>query len=311
MTSLALRFQRGFIRLGHLTGFHPRFCSSQFTVVGTGNPLFRLFMTRFARLFFALQSCLTGFKACFRFQRTFRFQVDGAQFGLFLTVILYQRNVTRADIGAGTTFDAVIDMVRTGFIVIAALAVPVELLWQQFGRAGVRTGRTADAGLLFVVVPHLRGGWGKDTVGDLHHRHIQRRQGKAHQRAAHDHHLTGCRGKTDMVQQMTYRCAQSAPDVPRLGDRLAGQRHHAFGDGFAVDDRALDGPGRADVLHQHADIGRAPAVRHFFAGQDAGQLFGTTGGIFGRNDPNLQVAIAAQRLLQRGDRFRFIILNAD
>ncbi len=311
MTSLALCFQRGFIRLGRLTGVHPRFRSGQFTAVGTGNPLLRLFMTRFTRLLFAFQSCLTGFKAGFRFQRTFRFQIDSAQFGFFLTVILHQRNIARADIGAGTTFDAVIDMVRAGFIVVATLAVPVELLRQQFGRTGVGTGRTTDAGLFFLVVSHLSGRWRKNTVGDLHHRHIQRWQGEAHQWPAHDDHLSGRSGKADMMQQMTDWRTQTTPDVSRLGDRLAGQRHHPFGNGFTVDDCPLHGPGRTDVLHQYADIGRASAVRHFFAGQNAGQLFGTARGVFGRDNPNLQVALAAQRLLQRSDRFRFIILNAD
>ncbi len=130
MAGFTLRFKRRFIRFSGLTGFHPRFSCCQLTGIGAGNSLFCLFMTRFTGLFFTLQARLTRFEAGFSFQRAFRFQIDGAQFRFFLTVILHQRNITRADIGAGTAFDAVIDMVGTRFIVIAALAVPVKLLRQ-------------------------------------------------------------------------------------------------------------------------------------------------------------------------------------
>ena len=254
MAGFTLRLKRRFIRLSGLAGFHPRFGGGKFTGVGAGYTLFRLFMTRFPGLFFTLQARLTRFEAGFRFQRAFCFQIDGAQFRFFLTVILHQRDITRADIGAGTTFNAIINMVRTRFIVIAALAVPVKLLGQQFGRTGIGTGGTANAGLLFVIVAHLTGRGRKNTVGDLHHRHIQRWQGKAHQRTAHNHHLTRCRRKSDLMQQMTDWRAETTPDVTRLGNRLAGQRHDAFSDRFTVDNGPLNRPGGTDVLHQHTDI---------------------------------------------------------
>ena len=311
MAGFTLRFKRRFIRFSGLAGFHPRFGCRQFAGIRAGDTLFRLFMTRFTSLLFTLQTCLTRFEAGFGLQRAFRFQIDSAQFRFFLTVILHQRDITRADIGAGTAFDAVINMVGTRFIVIAALAVPVKLLRQQLSRTGIGTGRATNAGLLFVVITHLTGRGRKNTVGNLHHRHIQRWQGKAHQRTAHDHHLTRCRRESHLMQQMADWRAETTPDVTRLGNRLAGQRHDAFGYRFTVDDGPLNRPGGTDVLHQHADIGRTSAMRHFHAGQNAGQLLGTAGRIFGRDHPDLQIALAAQRLFQCGDRFRFIIFNAN
>ncbi len=292
MTGFTLRFGGGFIRFG-TTGGGPRFRCRQLAAVTAGNALFRLFMSRFTRLLLTFQSGLACFKARFGFEGTFRFQIDGAQLSFFLPVILHQRNIARADIGAGPAFNAIINVMRTRLIVVAALAVPVKLLWQQFSRAGIRTGRTANAGLFFVVVAHFAAGRSQNAVGDLHHRHVQRRQGKAHQGAAHDHHLARARTEPNLMQQMADRRAETAPDVARLGDRLAGQRHDAFCNRFTVDNRALNCPGGPDVLHQHADIGRAPAVRNLHPGQDAGQLFSTARGVFGRDHPDLQIALAA------------------
>ena len=110
---------------------------------------------------------------------------------------------------------------------------------------------------------------------------------------------------------MADRGAETTPDVTRLGDRLAGQRHNAFGDRFTINNGPLNRPGGADVLHQHADIGGTSAVRHFLPGQDSGQLLGTAGGIFGRDDPDVQIALATQRLLQCGNGFRLVIFNAN
>ena len=140
MAGFTLRLKCRFIRLGSLTRVHPRFCGGQFTVIRTSHTLLRLFVARFASLLFTLKSRLTRFKARFRFQRASGFKIDGAQFRFFLPVILHQRDVTRADIGAGTALNAVIDMVSARFVVIAALAEPVELLWQQLRRTGIGTG---------------------------------------------------------------------------------------------------------------------------------------------------------------------------
>ncbi len=156
-----------------------RFCfrtclsRSQFSTVAARYALLRLCMACFTCLFFPFESCLTRFKPCFRFQRPFGFQIDSPQLGFFLAVILHQRDVAGTNIGAGTAFNTVINMVRTGFIMIAALAVPVKLLRQQLSRAGISTGRAANTGLLLLVVAHFRAGRCQNTVGDFNHRDIQ------------------------------------------------------------------------------------------------------------------------------------------
>ncbi len=50
-------------------------------------------------------------------------------------------------------------------------------------------------------------------------------------------------------------------------------------------------------------------MRHFPPGQDFGQLFGPARGIFCRDNPDLNIALAAQRLFQGSYRFRFVIFN--
>ena len=313
MTRLTLRFLYRRIDYARRLAFrHNAFTGGgQLAFVAARYALFRLFMLRFARQLLTFQTRLACLEARFRLGGALRFKIDGAQFRLLLPVILHQRNIARADIGAGAALDAVVDMVGARFIVIAALAVPVKLLRQQFRRAGVGAGGATNTGLLFVVVAHFAGGGRENAVGDLHHRHVERRQGKAHQRAAHNHHLTWRGRKADLMQQMADRGADAAPDVARLRNRLAGQRHHALGERLAVDHRALHRPGGADVLHQHADIGRASAVRHFQSSKNFGELLCAAGGIFGRNHADLQIALAAQRLLQRGNRFRLVVFDAD
>mgnify|MGYP001080152154 CR=1 FL=1 len=53
------------------------------------------------------------------------------------------------------------------------------------------------------------------------------------------------------------------------------------------------------------------AVRHFQSSKNFGELLCAAGGIFGRNHADLQIALAAQRLLQRGNRFRLVVFDAD
>ena len=113
------------------------------------------------------------------------------------------------------------------------------------------------------------------------------------------------------MKQMTDWRTQSAPHITWLGDGFTCQRNHALGDGLAINDGALNRPGRADVLHQHANVRRASAVRHFHTGKNFGELFGTARRILGGNDANLEIALTAQRLLQSGDGFRFVIFDAN
>ncbi len=271
----------------------------------------RLFVAGETRLFFTLKTRLTRFKAHLRFRGTFFFLRDGIDFGFFLTEILHQRNIARTHPGTGAALDAVGKVMRGGFVVLLAFTEPVELLRQQIGRTGVRTGAATDTAFLFLRLAHFSGGRGQQTVSDFYHRHIQPRQGKAHQRAAHDDHLLATGTKTCSIKQMTDRRAQTRPDVARLFYRFTGQRHHAFGQGFAIHHGAFYRIGGADVLHQHADIGGTPAVRHLFAGEDLCQLFRAARRVFGRDNAQRNVVRSCQHRPQHGDRLGFVIFNAN
>ena len=162
---------------------------------------------------------------------------------------------------------------RLGFIVQLAFAVPVQLLRQQVCRTRIRAGATAYTTFLFLRFAHLRWGRGEQAVGNLHHRDIQPRQGKAHQRATHNDQLIATRAEASLFQQMTHRRTQTRPDVAGTGDGLAGQRDDAFGQWLAVNHRTFYRVGSTHVLHQHADVGRTAPVGDLFAGQDLRQLF--------------------------------------
>ena len=204
--------------------------------------------------FFALKTLLAGFKARFRVGGAFLLLGDGVNFGLLDAEVLHQRNIARADPGAGSALNAVGQVMGFGFVVDLAFAEPVELLGQQIGRTGVGAGAAANAAFLFLLFAHLADGRRQQAVGDFYHRNIQPRQGKAHQRPAHDHHLLRARAEPGLVQQMTHRGAQSRPDVAGSADGFTGQGDDALGQRLAVNNGAFYRIGGADVLHQHADI---------------------------------------------------------
>ena len=66
------------------------------------------------------------------------FFVGGADGAFAVAVVLDERYGRRADGGADAAFDAVVEVVLFEAFVFVALAVPEELLWQEFHRAGVR-----------------------------------------------------------------------------------------------------------------------------------------------------------------------------
>ncbi len=270
-----------------------------------------LFVPLFARQFLALQTRQLGLVTRLGLGGARRFQIDSLDFGLFLPVVLHQRNVAGADERAGAAFDAIEQVVVARLVVLLPAAEPVQLLRQQPGRASVHAQAAADAGLLGFLRRHFIHRRRQNAVADLDDRHVQRGQGKAHQRAAHHHHLLRLRTETDEIKQVLHRRADACPQVARALDRLAGQGHHALNQRFAVDDRPLDGEGGADVLHQHADSGGVLAVRHFLAGQNLGQLLGAAGRVFGGDDAQGNAGLAAQRLFQRRDRLWLVVFNAD
>ena len=155
--------------------------------------------------FFTLKSRLSGFKTCFGFRGAFFFLANSINLGLFLAEILHQRNIAWAYPCASAAFDAVCNIVSCGFIVLLPFTEPVELLRQKIGRAGIGAGATANAAFLLRCFTHFTGRGGQKAVGDLHHRYIQPRQRKPHQRPAHNHHLVGGRAETRVAEQMTNR----------------------------------------------------------------------------------------------------------
>ena len=261
--------------------------------------------------FFALQSRLTRFETCLGFRGAFFFHGNGINLGLLLTEVLHQRNVAWADPGAGAAFNAVGQVMGFCLVVQLAFAVPVQLLREQIRRAGIGTGAAADATFLFLFFTHFGWGRGEQTVRDFHYRNVQPRQRKAHQRAAHDHHLVAGRAKFSLFQQMAHRRTQTRPDVARTGNRLAGQRHHALGQRLAVNHRAFHRIGGADVLHQHADIRRASAVRDLLAGENLRQLFCAARRVLGRDNAQANIVTARQHGAQHRDGLRFIVFDTN
>ena len=123
--------------------------------------------------------------------------------------------------------------------------------------------------------------------------------------------MLSLRLETGKFQQVLYRRADARPQVARLAEGLTGQGHHALDQGFTIDNRAFNGKGGADVLHQHTDSGGVLTVRDFFTGQDLGELLGAARRVFGRNHPQSDAWLVAQCQFQGGDRFGFIVLDAN
>ena len=130
--------------------------------------------------FFTLKPGLAGLKACFCFCSTFFFLTDGVNLSLFLTEVLYQRDIAWAYPCTCAAFNAVSNIMGCRFIMLLAFTEPVKLLRQKIGRAGIGTGATANTAFLFLRFTHFTGRRRKKAVADLHDRDIQPGQGKAH-----------------------------------------------------------------------------------------------------------------------------------
>ena len=81
-----------------------------FALIAGADFTLRLLVAGFTRLLLTLQTFLTRLETRFSLSSTLRFEVDSAQLGFFLAVILHQGNITGADISTGAAFDAVINM---------------------------------------------------------------------------------------------------------------------------------------------------------------------------------------------------------
>ncbi|GCT36053.1 hypothetical protein HmCmsJML135_02088 [Escherichia coli] len=128
-----------------------------------------------ASRFFALQTSLARFETRFGFCGALFFLTNSRNFSFFLTEILHQGDIARANPRASPTFNAVGNVMRGGFIVLLTFAEPVQLLRQKIRRAGVSTGATTDATLFFLWFAKFIGRGSQKTVGNLYDRDIQPR----------------------------------------------------------------------------------------------------------------------------------------
>ena len=153
------------------------------------------------------------------------FQV--ANFRLGGAVVLHQRNARRADIGAGTAFDAVEQVVRLELLVFLAHGEEVQLLRQQAGWASFGALAAANAGHGRWRWRQLGSGGGQQAVGGFNHRHGHVGQGKAHHRAAHDQPVQLAAVEAGKFQQFAHRGAEQHLNVHRFGQGFAGERGDA------------------------------------------------------------------------------------
>ena len=72
----------------------------------------------------------------------------------------------------------------------------------------------------------------------------------------------------------------------------------------------MDGHAGADVLAEHADVGRQAAAGHFAAGENLDQLLLATGGVLGGEDFQV-VAAPAEGRAHGGDGRGFVVFDAD
>ena len=116
----------------------------------------RFFMTFFASDFLTFKALLACFETGFGFRGALFFLADGADFRLFLTEILHQRNTAWTHPCAGAALNAVRQIMRSGLVVLLTFAEPVKLLRQEVCRAGVSAGTTADATFFLFGFAHFR-----------------------------------------------------------------------------------------------------------------------------------------------------------
>ena len=225
-------------------------------------------------------------------------------------VVLHQGDLARADPGTGAALDAVEQVELLRLVILLGPAVPVELLGQQGGGAGVGAGAAADAGLLRLGRGQLGPGRGEQAVGGLDHGHHGVGQGEAHHGPPHDHPLARFRLQIEAPQQPAYRGAKAHPGIARLLEGVSGEGNDALDERLAIDDGALDGEHGGDVEHHDADIDGPAPLGYLTAGQQLYGLFGAARGIFSGDLPHQDV-LFADLLAQGLGRGGLVVLDAD
>ena len=231
-----------------------------FSAVGAcalGSLLGSLFTRGALRLFFCFglfQALLARFKANARRLSLFMVSAHLQDFGLGGTVVLYQWNITGADVRAGTTLNTIEQVMVLQFFELLALCEPEQLLWQQARRAGLGTHAAADAG--------LRRRWGgqlvlsgsQQAVGGFDDGYVDIGNGETHHRAAHDQAPVFLGLVTGFFQQVAHRGADQCLEILRLPHCGPGDGSDTGNQRPAVNHCLVNSDGAADVLADHADL---------------------------------------------------------
>ena len=162
----------------------------------------------FLLLFGAAQAFLAQLEALFRLLGLELLLLQVANFALGRAVVLHQRDARRADIGTGTAFDAVEQVMRPELLMLLAYGEEVQLLRQQAGRTGLGTFAAADAGHGRRRGRQLGRGRGQQAVGGLDQRYGEIRQGKTHHRPTHDQAIQLAAVEAGKLQQFAHRGAE-------------------------------------------------------------------------------------------------------
>ena len=144
-------------------------------------------------LFFgAAQAFLAQLEALLGMLGLLLFLLQLADFALGRAEVLHQRDVRRADVGAGAAFDAVEQVVRLELFVLLAEGEEMQLLRQQAGRAGLGALAAADARQRRRGRRQLLDGAGQQAVAGLDQRHVEGGQRETHHRPAEDQAVQPC-----------------------------------------------------------------------------------------------------------------------
>ena len=264
----------------------------------------------FLLLFGTAQAFLTLLKALFGVfgLELLLFQLADFRFGR--AVVLHQRDARRANIGTGATLDAVEQVVCLELFMLLAEGKEMQLLRQQAGRAGVGAFAATNTRQCGRRWRQFLAGDGQQAVAGFDQRYIQRGQAKAHHRPAHDQAVEALLCQTGKGQQFANRGADQRLHIARARQRFASEGGDARDQRPAQYHGIMDGNTGADVLAEHADIGRQATGWHFFAGEDLDQLFLATRGVLGGEDLE-RVAALLQGLTQCGNGFRFVVLDTN
>ncbi len=260
--------------------------------------------------FFPLEAGLLGLETLLGTLGLFGLGTGLADIILGNLVVLHQGDLARADPGAGTALDAIEQAEPVGLVVLLGTAVPVELLGQQIGRAGIGAGAAADAGLFRAGGRQLGPGRGEQAVGGLDHGHHGMGQGEAHHGAPHDDPLIRFGLQLETLQQPAHRGAQQHPGVAGLFESVAGEGDDAGDERLAVDDGALDGKYGGHVEHHDAHVHRPASLGYLTASEQLYGLLGAARGVLGRHRLDQHVLIGGVTG-QLADGGRLVVFHPD